>query len=196
MTDDTHVWSETYQHATEAFGQMPRPEDEATILEHWERNPELIITLIDQVARDVHSGKAKWGWSTLAARLQRGPVRDSVVTGAGERKRREHAAEIWIRHAGLYFDRETEIEDELFGATGLLHAYSKDPELRERMIELYRAERPRGETAEQASLDHQAQMLANREALKQMLADAKAKRIDPPEPPDDQPAPDPPEPTE
>jgi hypothetical protein len=61
-------------------------------------------------------------------------------------------AEAWIVNAGLFCPSETDIEDELFdGVSAMLRHYAGEEPLREKMLALYRLERPRGEQVERES---------------------------------------------
>ena len=79
MITTTLTWLEVRTDATLRFGgQLPRPEDETTIAQHFAKHPLLTIYAIRDVADEVTAGKARWGWSTLATRLKR-PVANITI---------------------------------------------------------------------------------------------------------------------
>lgn len=157
-------WSTVRLDAVDSFGgQTPRPEDESTIIEIFESQPQLVRRAIEEVARAHADGRITWAWSALRARLERGAqaLRDAHVDVGSERSRRVAAADRWLENAGLHYDREELVERELFGdpelgTSGLLEDYADDAALIERMLNRWHELRPRGVAAEQ---EHEAYML-------------------------------------
>jgi hypothetical protein len=148
MTD--HRWTDVYDYACKAFGQTPRPEDEEAIIQAFEQNPLLVMKMIDDVANALGNGEIKWAWSTFAARVNRSnttPAREVIADTGHSKERLILRAEQWIRNTGCHFDRESEVEDELFGDRGLLQGYP-DQLLKQRMLTLWQQCRPEGERIE------------------------------------------------
>ncbi len=150
-----HRWSDVYDYACKAFGQTPRPEDEAAILEAFKKNPRWVMNQIDEVANALSDGSIRWAWSTFAGRADRmpGPSHEVVVSSTHTKEKLILNAEKWMRNAGMHFDNQDEIEDELFGSQGRLRDYHADAVLRQRMVTLWRELRPTGERIEQDALD-------------------------------------------
>lgn len=75
-----------------------------------------------------------------------------------ERKRLKiRQAEKWITNAGMFCPTAQEVLDELFyGPSSLLRHYRNDDALRERMVTLWKLERPYGEQTEQEFLERAA----------------------------------------
>lgn len=125
-------------------GQPPRAQDEATIIEIFTTLPNLVLTAIDETAELVQAGKVKYGWSFLAARLTRGatPLEEVTVDMGSVRTKKIAAAERWFHNAGCLMD-ERDIQDELFGRNGMLHAYADDQHLQTRITERWQREQKR-----------------------------------------------------
>lgn len=204
MTTDTDIWiwSEQRSRASKLFDNHAlRDKDEETILRLFNTKPWQIREIIDTVLEEIERGSdIKWPWAIVASRCQRHTA-DTVVTGASHRSKRVNAAANWIENAGLYFDRESDLIDELFGDLGRLKAYTHatfhdddlghptnlytidkggDIELVEEMLAKWRQERPRGERAEAASLAYQERQrlsIIAREELKARKAAESAEPI-------------------
>jgi hypothetical protein len=129
-----YVWADVRQRAIRRFhGELPHADTEAAILDVFERHPQRVVETIDHVARQ---GKARSFWAVSLAELKRVDYTGRVTVS--ERAQRIAQAEEWIRHAGLHFDREDEVVDELF-VRGRLSPYAEDESLRERLIDLWRS---------------------------------------------------------
>jgi hypothetical protein len=71
-----------------------------------------------------------------------------------EQARQTRLAETWIRNAGGYEPDEQSLLEGLFGEHGRLHPWADNQQLRNRMLELYRQERPRFQQAENRLTEH------------------------------------------
>jgi hypothetical protein len=77
-----------------------------------------------------------------------------------------HLAERWIVNAGLFVPDETNVLDELFdGQSAPLRHYAHEEPLREKLLSLWRLERPRGEQTETEYLERALRQRASREAM-------------------------------
>jgi len=66
-------------------------------------------------------------------------------------------AERWVSQVGIFFDRPSEIEAELFdGPNSMLRDLRDDETLRKRMVKLWAQERPRGIEIEEQAEEHAA----------------------------------------
>lgn len=121
---DTLTWPDVRAQATEKFrGQTPRPQDEQTVVDHFERSPLKVLRAIDEVS----AAQVTWFWSALAARLERAGVGEGVSVSVGpSREQLVARAEAWLRNCGAHFDRWSEVEDELFGDRGVLRGFADD----------------------------------------------------------------------
>lgn len=153
------IWQDVRDDAITAFGQEPKPADEAVIVEAFQRQPRTVIALVEEISGLFERGEARHPWGLLRTRVtaRLTPVQDVAVDGAAERARRVAVAERWMRSTGIHIDRPSEIQSELFDHGGLLHDYADDPDLIHSMIELWRDQRPRGE-----QIDREAQTRADR----------------------------------
>lgn len=145
-----YLWTDLRDEAVSAFGgQTPRPEDEAAIVEIFERQPALVKRAIGETAAGFQQGQFRWGWSVLRSRIERAVVapREAVGRDTG-RERRVVKAEQWMRTVGLHFDRPAEIRTELFDHNGILNEHDDDDALVERMLDLWRELRTKGEKVE------------------------------------------------
>src|SRR5215471_7930908 len=134
------AWHTVRNQTIELFdGQTPRAQDEQVCIDVFQALPSLLITARDETAELVASGKVRYGWSFLAARLTRGatPLEDPTVDTGSVRAGKVAGAERWIKNAGLHFDRQEDVEDELFGRNGTLADYASDAALRGRLLELW-----------------------------------------------------------
>lgn len=179
------AWSTVRLDAVDSFGgQTPRPEDEATIIEIFELQPQYVRRAIEEIAAAHANGRVTWAWSALRARLERGAqaIRDAHVDVGSERARRVAAAERWLENAGVHYDRQELVEAELFGdefgTRGILGAYSDDEHLVERMLTRWHELRPRGIAAEEAHEAYMRRCSADRQRRADDLRALKRKTLD------------------
>jgi hypothetical protein len=146
----SYVWSDVRERASRRFGgQLPHGEVEAAIVAVFEGQPQHVLDAIDHVAQLFEQGRVRSPWALVRSHLERAEEAGRVAaSGKVERAQRIVQAEEWIRHAGLHFDREDEVVDELFGERGRLKAWTDDAELRDRLLDLWRERRPSGERVE------------------------------------------------
>lgn len=145
-------------------GQTPRAEDEQTIIDVFATQPSLILAAITEVTQSFAEGKVRYPWAILAKRIETSsrPLSLISVETSPDKDKRIAAAERWIHNAGVHYDLERDVEEELFPTLGggfddrgALSAWADDHALRARLIERWRNERPRGERAEAAALAYQ-----------------------------------------
>ena len=101
--------------------------DEQTIIDAYELHPTAVIREVEAVAQDLKSGLIRSAWAILAKRCERiiaPPSNPTMKTGLDKEKAIAHA-EQWVRATGIHYDRDTEIQEELFGDRGLLRAYTQ-----------------------------------------------------------------------
>lgn len=167
MTVETYTWSEARDKAIELFGETPNPGTEQEIIHAFEEHPRMVITTIEAVAERKRAGKVRSGWAILRSEVQRfGQSEDIVVTDESERTRAIARGEQWIRNAGIHFDRQEEVADELFGDFGFMRRWAEDDLVRQRLLTLWSKERPRGEKVEVEAEERARAWVASREALK------------------------------
>lgn len=163
-----YVWRTLRAHAIETFGgDAPRAELEQRILDIFEQSPALVAKAINKIGHKYKAGLVRSPWAVLIVDIEAAstPGANITVTDTAHRSKKIAAAEQWIRAAGIHYDRETEIQQDLAG--GLLKDYTDDNALFAQMLELWRQERPRGERTETEALERA-------EAWKQVQAHLKA----------------------
>lgn len=155
-----YVWTEQRERAAEAFGgRYPDAELEAEVMGVFSERPAFVVDAIDDVANAFKAGRIHSPWPFLRAKLN-APQAELVVTDESERLRKIAAAEQWLRSAGLHFDRQAEVEDELYGDTGRLRAWASDEQLRERLLGLWRELASLGAQVEAEALERAREHLA------------------------------------
>lgn len=150
----SYVWSDVRSRAIAAFEEFPHGSTEDRIIAVFEREPTLVMRTIEVMAERKRAGTVKSAWAVLRTELDRlESVQDVVATDEGQRTRAVARAEEWVRHAGVHYDREDEILEELFGDHGRLRSLASDERTRERMVALWRKVRPQGEQADRDELE-------------------------------------------
>jgi hypothetical protein len=141
-------WDEIRAKAIRQLGETPAGPTEADIIKAFKDNPRHVIAVIEGVTAERASGVVlRSAWAVIRYRTTTSPSEEVIATDQTDRALRSKQAEAWIRNAGVYIDRESELLSELFAEGGMLHPYRTD-ELEERMAALWHEQRPRGETAE------------------------------------------------
>jgi hypothetical protein len=154
MSESTHSWNELRDRLIEGFGDGPSAPQEQAVLEAFRDRPMQVEAIAEETVGAFRAGRVRTGWPFLAKRVLSLARPDVIISDSSERETKVAGAERWIRNAGIFLDRQSELEDELFdGQTAYLRRYREDDSLRQRMIALWEKERPRGEQAEQESLD-------------------------------------------
>jgi hypothetical protein len=160
-------WPTIRNHAIRAFkGEVVNQDTEQAIQQIFGLYPTVIVRLIDDIAEDVANGKARSGWATLRYRAAAASRPAAEITVQGEdRETAIRQAERYIHNAGLHYDRwQDELEDELFGDRGRLHAWQADAGLRERLHRLWQEQRPKGQAIEHQQNEDAANRVAYRAA--------------------------------
>lgn len=157
------TWDELLYETAELFGgQLPRPDLATEIQAAHNRAPQALERAIDQIANEYAQGNIRSPWGILKARLAslHTPETERKATNINQREKAVARAEQWIRTAGLHYDRETELLDELYGDRGPLRAH---PDTKGRILELWNELRPLGVITEQ---DHEQRMARYRDQPK------------------------------
>lgn len=168
----TIQWTELRHRAISAFnGELPTAATEQDLIDAFEQEPLAVANLLDQIASDLAQGKARSGWAVWRSRaINVHARREAIATDDRDREVSVRLAEQWIRHAGGYLDRESEVLADLFGPQGRLRAWGTyepatehepetfdgDEPLRDRMLRLWDEQRPRFEKTEADSIERQA----------------------------------------
>lgn len=147
-----YVWMDLRERVIEAAADAPHAAQEQRIIDVFVAHPALVAEAVEHVLAGYARGTVRAVWPVLvkhveelASNEERAtlPVRDT-----SDRKARVARARQWLKAVGVHFDREPEVEDELFGDRGMLRAYATDRSLVDELLALWRAERPRGKRVE------------------------------------------------
>lgn len=167
------IWADIYTKAVETFGgTTPGQQLEAQILFHFKAHPAATQTAIHKIGDRYVKGVIHSPWPLVLRELERDSDREHHVANIDrERDKAIHLTEIYITNAGLYIPTEDEVLDDAFGPHGRLRNWSDDQELREHILEHWRAQRSRAETAEQATAARVAAINAGRQRAEHPLAE-------------------------
>lgn len=178
-----YVWADMRDPFIERVGSAPSAAIEQRIIDVFEKQPKLVELAIAHVGLRFEQGLIRSPWPVLAQHVEetreaQGKAREVRASDASGRVKAREQGQRWIRSTGVHFDREHEVEDELFGMTdadtngellkdsdgrvrrfgGLLPGYADDAELRDELLALWAAERPRGAKSERESIERQAKL--------------------------------------
>lgn len=146
-------WNQLYDRGSDLFHEPPG-RLEPDIVQAFQQNPRRVKNEIEKLGSQILNGAdIRSGWAILRKRLAQTPD-DVVAVDSTSRESAILNARRWIHNAGLHYDRETDVLEELFDQQGILHEFDSD-HLRAEMAQAWRQERPRGEQAEQ---EHEAYM--------------------------------------
>lgn len=141
-------WEDLLPDIAESFGgTFPHPDAHERIKAAYLRAPKSVLRQIDRVTAEYHEGGVRSPWGMLHHRvkdIQQDTERAEKVVSRDKALER---AEQWIRNAGLMYDRQEEILDELFGAQGMMRTHDT-PDARLHLLLLWRELRPTGELIE------------------------------------------------
>lgn len=168
-----YVWEGFRDDLIRQWSDAPGAVLEQRLLDVWERHPRVVIEAAEGIGARFDRGVIRSPWPVLAAQADeaaRATERaQAVIYDDDEPAKRARAvkrAEQWLRGAGLHFDREPEVADELFGDFGVLKRWRDDGELRDRMLTLWASVRPAGERVEAEAEERGRRFIASRKPLK------------------------------
>ena len=154
---DEYSWAELRDPFIERVGAAPSGPVEERILDVFVQHPQLVATGMTHVGERFDAGQVHSPWPVLAKHVEEAREAmgrgDTTASSRGDRQRLRARALRWVRQVGLLYDRESDVLDELFGATGMLRDYAADDDLASELLTLWRAERPRGEQTERAAVE-------------------------------------------
>jgi hypothetical protein len=164
-------WEDLVPQIAETFGgQMPYPETSEDIAAAYQRAPQTVLRMADQVAALYMDGTAQNPWGMLRYRAKTIPATEGQASRGTNREKAIARAEQRMRNELLHYDRWPEVEDELFGDRGTLRQHD-NPTLRQRMEALWTELRPAGELVEAEAIErglrnqeHRARLAAKKPA--------------------------------
>lgn len=133
----------------ETGGDFPGGTLEATLVEAYANNPALVERSVEKILAGHKAGKVRSPWGALKAEVERGadPANNPTHDHGATRTKLIQRAEQWIRNAGLHYDREQELLDELFGDQGICRTIDT-PDARLHLLLLWRELAPIGAAVE------------------------------------------------
>jgi hypothetical protein len=161
-------WEDLVLETAERFGgTIPHPDTSNAIARVYAHAPQAVTNAIDRIALEYQDGGIRSPWGILKSRVQQIQTTERTTNRANNRDKAIACAEQWVRNAGIHFDRESELIDELYGDRGMLREHQ---DTRDRILELWRELRPIGE---QIEAEHEAFMA--RHAAQRARADLQPK---------------------
>jgi hypothetical protein len=157
-------------------GDPPGAQLEDELIAAYHDHPEAVERSIEKITLAHKAGKIRSPWGALKTEVAKAldAARNPTHNTGASRNKAIARAEQWLRTAGLHYDRETEIHDELFGDRGILRDHHT-PQVEERLTALWRELRPLGEQVEREAEERGARYVEQRERLRKALADPKTK---------------------
>jgi len=155
-------------------GDPPGAALEDTLIQAYSEHPDAVERSFEKITLAHAAGKIHSPWGALKAEVAkavdaaRNPTHDTGKSRSTALAR----AENWVRTTGIHYDRETEVEDELYGARGSLLQH---PETKPRILELWNELRPLGVILEQEADERGHRYQQQRAALKDALSDPKVR---------------------
>jgi hypothetical protein len=140
-------WQDLRDHLIDLYNDTPHPVTEQEIIDAYQLHPDHLTKVALEIAGDTNIS-SHWGVLAHRASRIRQPPSNPKADHSREREKRIDRAETWIYNAGIHFHEQHEVQDELFGDRGLLHAYAKDEDLVDRILALWAEKRPIGEKIE------------------------------------------------
>lgn len=151
-------WAELRDHLIDAFdGTAPTAPAEAEIINVYERHAVAVEKAALEIAAQFATGgdiRSPWGLLHYKAGQIATAPRNPAKPASVDREKRIARAEQWLKNAGIHFNSQAEVRDELFHSRGLLADYHGDTALVDRMLNLWTELRPLGELIEHQALEH------------------------------------------
>jgi hypothetical protein len=165
-----YAWFDLRTRLIEACGDSPSAGLEQRVIDVFERRPSVVADAVAHVIKRYEQGVVRSPWAVLAKHveeLSEATERAISVTATDSRDRdkRESQARQWMHTAGIHYDRESEVDDELFGDRGLLHAWRDDAALVSELLGLWRMLRPLGQQVDREEQASAERRIAIRERL-------------------------------
>ena len=135
-------------------GDPPGSHLEDELIQAYTQHPDAVERSFEKIALAHKAGKIRSPWGALKTEVAKAVdgARNPTHNAGSSRTKAIQRAEQWIKTAGIHYDRESEIVDELFGDRGMLHGH---PDAQDRILQLWREHRPTGEKLE---AEHEAFM--------------------------------------
>jgi hypothetical protein len=167
-------WRAVGSDTARKFGnQFPNQNDEQVIVDAFERRPTAVLSAIERLVQAYQAGRVHSPWFLLKREcetiLASGQMGRDLADDSMERETAIGLVDAWLANAGLYYDRESEVLDEVF-EVGRLRAWKDDQELRLYVIARWNAARPRGVRREREALRHAEEIIASKKRVASLLS--------------------------
>jgi hypothetical protein len=164
--DNKSDWQSLRNGFIRATGDTPGGHLEDELIRAYAENPAAVERAVEKITVAYGAGKIRSPWGALKVEVSRAvdATRNPTHDQGSSKQKAIARAEQWMRTAGIHFDRPTEIEQALFGASPeefdrfgepitspgskILGAFVNDADLRRRMVSLWREVRATGEKLE------------------------------------------------
>jgi hypothetical protein len=117
MSIETYDWPTLRERAIESFGgDYPFGAQEQTVIDAFTEHPRAVAAAIDKLAEGYKQGRIRVPWAVLRKEAEGIIAEPAAVTATdtSERERAIECARSWLANAGVHFDREEEVREELF----------------------------------------------------------------------------------
>jgi hypothetical protein len=146
---DTFDWPTLRARAIESFGSnFPLADQEQIVIDAFTAHPRAVAAAIDKLGESYKQGRVRVPWAVLKKEAEGILAEPTAITATdtSERERTIKCARIWLTNAGIHFDREDEVREELLRgpsdfARGSLQQFADDPALMEELLDMWRAKR-------------------------------------------------------
>lgn len=134
-------WQTLRNEVIQATGDIPGPHLENELITRYAENPTLVERAVEKILAGYAAGKIRSAWGALKTELARAsdPANNPTHDHAASRHKAVTRAEQWLKNAGVHFDRQSELLDELFGERGILREHDT-PELRAHILAQWQPE--------------------------------------------------------
>lgn len=160
----TFDWRQIRESAIRRFHDAPDGALEQRILDVFREHPALVVEAVAHISARYEAGKIRSPWVILAQHVEQAvtPLENVRASDTRDRGKAIQRAEQWMHAAGKHFDVWAEVEDELLGERGMLHAWANDEPLRQRTERLWEEVRPEGERIEREAEERALRWAASR----------------------------------
>jgi hypothetical protein len=172
MSDPTqYVWTVVRDEYVVKWADTPHGETEQRIIDVFLKHPQLVVDAAKQIDSRYTRGVVRSPWAVLVKQVEEASTRSAQasvpVRGEHDRQKVITRGSQWMRAAGMQFDSESELRDELFGERGMLRAWAEDAELVDELVALWHVVRATGEQLELEAIERGQVDAAAKRALRE-----------------------------
>jgi hypothetical protein len=163
-----YSWNQMRDNFSNAVDDSPSAEMEERVLIVFRSSPALVEASMNKVIAAQQAGRVRSPWPFLATAVEQratGAGADVIVSDADERQKALRQAKMWLRNAGVHYDRWAEVDEELF-ERGMMRPWADDETLRANIQLRWQELRPLGERVEREELERAEHFKQVREQTK------------------------------